>query len=84
MIREYMQAAMARAVFKRIEGPEPIFGEIPPCPGVWATGKTDEECKKILEEALEGWILLGVRLGDPLPEIEGLRIEIPETSPVRE
>lgn len=84
MIREYIQAAMARAVFKRIEDSEPIFGEIPPCPGVWATGKTPEECRKNLEEALEGWILLGVRLGDPLPEIDGLRIQIPEASPVRE
>ncbi len=84
MIREYLQAAMARAQFKRIESPEPFFGEIPTCPGVWATGRTREDCRKTLEEVLEGWILLSIRTGDPLPEIDGLRIEVPETLPTRE
>ena len=84
MIREYLQAAMGRAQFKRIDNPEPVFGEIPPCPGVWATGRTVDECRKALEEVLEGWVLLGIRSGDQLPEIDGLRIEIPETSPARE
>ena len=63
MIHEYLQAAMAKAVFKRIENPEPVFGEIPPCPGVWATGNTVEECRQELQEVLEEWILLGIRLG---------------------
>lgn len=84
MIREYLQAAMGKAVFKRIEDQEPVFGEIPVCPGVWATGQTTEECRKRLEEALEGWVLLGVRFGDSLPEIDGLRLEIPEMIPARE
>ena len=75
---------MARAQFKEIEDRKPIFGEIPCCPGVWATGRTVEECQKALEEALEGWVLLGIRFGDELPEIDGIRIEIPETSPARE
>ena len=83
MLREYIQAALSKAQFKTIENPEPIFGEIPDCPGVWATGDTIEQCRARLEEVLEGWILLGVRLGDPLPEISGLRIEIPEVSPAR-
>lgn len=74
---------MAKANFKRIEDVEPVFGEIPPCPGVWATGKTIEECRQRLEEVLEGWILLSVRFADPLPEIDGLRIDIPETAPTR-
>jgi len=84
MIREYLQAAMATAQFKEIEDRKPIFGEIPCCPGVWATGRTLEECRKALEEALEGWVLLGIRFGDELAEIDGIRLEIPETSPVRE
>jgi predicted RNase H-like HicB family nuclease len=84
MIREYMQAAMSKAQFKRIDNREPILGEIPPCPGVWATGKTIQECRKELEEVLEGWIMLGIRFGDPFPEIEGFRIEIPETVPARD
>jgi predicted RNase H-like HicB family nuclease len=83
MIQQYLQAAMSQARFKRIDNPEPIFGEIPPCPGVWATGETEEDCRRTLEEALEDWVLLGIRLGHSLPEINGVRIEIPETSGVR-
>jgi hypothetical protein len=33
---------------------------------------------------LEDWVLLGIRLGHSLPEIDGVRIEIPETSGVSE
>ena len=84
MIQEYLQAAMAKAQFKQVDNPEPVFGEIPCCPGVWATGRTIAECRKALEEALEGWVLLGIRFGDELPEIDGIRIQIPETSPARE
>jgi predicted RNase H-like HicB family nuclease len=71
MIREYVQAAMAKAKFKRIEDVEPVFGEIPPCPGVWATGKTIEECRQRLEEVQEGWTLLSFRFADPLPAAHG-------------
>jgi predicted RNase H-like HicB family nuclease len=84
MIQHYLQAAMSKARFKAIENPDPIFGEIPQCPGVWATGETEEECRRTLEEVLEDWVLLGIRLGHTLPEIDGVRIEIPETSGVRE
>ena len=83
MICEYIQAAMAKAVFTTTEDPEPVFGEIPACQGVWATGNTVEESRQTLEEVLEGWILLGVRLGHSLPEIEGARIEVPEISSLR-
>jgi predicted RNase H-like HicB family nuclease len=83
MIQQYLQAAMAQARFKTIENPEPVFGEIPQCPGVWAIGETEDECRQILAEALEDWVLLGIRLGHSLPEIDGIRIEIPETSGVR-
>ncbi len=81
MIREYMEAAMARAEYEPVEDSGEIYGRIPSCQGVWATGTNREECRRSLEEVLEGWILLGIRFGDELPEIDGKRIEIPETVP---
>ena len=72
MIGQYLQAAMSKARFKPIDDPEPVFGEIPECPGVWATGKTEAECRQTLQEILEDWVLLGVRLGHTLPEIDAL------------
>jgi predicted RNase H-like HicB family nuclease len=79
MIREYLDAAVSHAVYKKLEDSGEIFGEIPPCPGVWATGTTPEECRKTLEEALEGWILLGIRMGDSMPVIDGKRLDVPES-----
>jgi predicted RNase H-like HicB family nuclease len=84
MIEHYLETAMSKARFKRIDNPEPIFGEIPECPGVWATGNTEEECQKVLKEALEDWILLGIRMGHSLPEIDGAKIDVPEMIGARE
>ncbi|MGQ9626249.1 MAG: type II toxin-antitoxin system HicB family antitoxin [Anaerolineae bacterium] len=35
---------------------------MPSCQGVWATGKTLEECRRNLQEVLEGWIVIGKKL----------------------
>ena len=83
MVKEYMEAAMAKAEFERVDDCDEFFGEIRVCPGVWARGKTLDDCRRSLEEVLEGWILLGVRFGDPIPEVEGVRIEVPEIIPTR-
>ena len=58
MILEYIQAALSRAQYEIIEDDEPYYGEIPELPGVWATGKTLEECRKNLAEVLDGWIVI--------------------------
>ena len=56
MIVQYIQEAMEKAHYEIIDDDEPDYGEIPTCRGVWATGKTLEECRRNLEEVLEGWI----------------------------
>lgn len=58
MLLEYIQAAMEEARYEIIEDAEPYYGEIPSCQGVWATGKTLEECRRNLQEVLEGWIVI--------------------------
>jgi len=35
-----------------IHDSEPFYGEIPECPGVWANGKTLEECRENSRQAL--------------------------------
>ncbi len=34
------------------------FGEIPGFQGVWASEDTLEECRRVLQEVLEEWLLL--------------------------
>ena len=74
MLTAYIQAAMRHARYEIIEDPQPFYGAIPECQGVWATGRTLEACREELQEALEDWIVLGLRLGHPIPEIDGLPV----------
>ncbi len=53
--------------YEIVDDPEPYYGEISECKGVWATGETLEECRRNLEEALEGWIVVRLQRGLPIP-----------------
>lgn len=68
MLTQYIQAAMSQARYELLEDGT-FYGEIPPCPGVYATADTLEACRGELQEVLEGWIVLGLRLGHPIPPI---------------
>jgi predicted RNase H-like HicB family nuclease len=74
MIHEYVQAALESAHYEMIEDEEPYFGEIPELQGVWATGRTLEECRRNLAETIEGWILIRTRQNLEIPSINGYSI----------
>ncbi len=63
MITEYIDAAMRRAKFEIIDDEEPYYGEVPELEGVWATGKTLEECRHNLFEVIDGWLVVRSRKG---------------------
>jgi predicted RNase H-like HicB family nuclease len=44
-------------------------GKIKELPGVWATGKTLEDCRRNLKDTVEGWLLLSVKKGLPVPKL---------------
>ena len=71
MLNEYITAAISTAKFEVIEDNEPYYGEIPSLPGVWATGNSLEECKKVLLSVLEEWIAIRMRFGKNIPPIHG-------------
>jgi predicted RNase H-like HicB family nuclease len=66
MLTQYIQAAMRRAVYE-ILSDGTFYGEIPGFQGVYANAGTLEICREQLQEVLEGWIVLGLRLGHTLP-----------------
>lgn len=80
MFCEYIQAVMSKAVYEIIDDEEPYYGEVPELRGVWATGKTAEECRENLQMAIEDWIAFSLRSNLPIPAIEGHRIEVPVTA----
>jgi predicted RNase H-like HicB family nuclease len=71
MFAEYIAAALVRAKYEIIDDLEPYYASVPGLPGVWATGKTIEECRRELISTIEGWIVLGLRMGHPIPPIDG-------------
>lgn len=77
MISEYITAAMKNAHYEIIEDEEPYYGEIPELKGVWAAGKTLEECRDNLTENLEGWILVRNSQGMDIPAINGYKVTTP-------
>ena len=77
MLSEYVQKALEKARYKVLEDGT-WFAEIPGFEGVWANAGTVEECRHDLMEVLEEWLVLKIRDRDPIPEIEGVTIQIKE------
>ena len=77
MLVEYIQAAMDRARYEILPDDGSYYGRIPGFKGLWANADTLEECRRELQSTLEDWLLLGIRLGDKLPTVNGIRIRVP-------
>ena len=75
MLSEYIQAAMKSARYEILEDGT-FYGEIPGFQGVFANTETLEACREQLREVLEGWIVLGLRLGHSLPTVDGISLAI--------
>jgi len=69
MLLEYIEEALRRAHYELIEDDDPYYGEIKDLPGVWAEGKTLEECRESLRSVVEGCILLSVKKDLPIPAL---------------
>ncbi len=78
MIREYLDAAMQRARYELIEDEDPFYGEVSELQGVWATGKTLEECRQNLADVVDGWILIRLSRGLSIPPLGEVRITLPQ------
>jgi len=73
MLTKYIHEAMKLARYKILDNGT-YYGDIPGFRGVLANADTLEECREQLQEVLEEWILLGVRLGHELPAANGVRL----------
>ena len=71
ILSEYMEQALAQAVYDKLEDGT-FAGRIPSCKGVVAFGSTLRECEDELHSTLEDWILVGLKLGHALPVIGGI------------
>ena len=71
MIQDFLISNLNKADYEMIEGGKRFYGEVKSLRGVWAVGKTLEECRRNLATTMEGWLIL--RLKKNLP-IAGFKI----------
>ena len=84
MISEYLEEALKHSHYEIIQDEEPYYGEIPLLPGVWATGITLEQCRENLKEVLEGWLILSIKKGLPIPKLGSREILTQEELTIHE
>ncbi len=68
VLTEYIEQALAQADYDKLED-STYAGRIPACKGVIAFSTSLRECEKELRSTLEDWILVGLKMGHPLPVI---------------
>ena len=78
MLTDYIQAAMRKAHYEILPDGEGYFGKIPVLQGVWANADTLEACRQELQEVLEEWIMMDLKLGIPIPVIDGIELNVVE------
>lgn len=83
MLTKYIEAAMHRAMYELLEDGT-FYGRIPNCQGAWANAETLEACRDELQEVLEGWIIIGLRLGHTLPVLDEIDLTPDLTQLVQE
>ena len=81
-LTEYINQALANAIYDKLEDGS-FAGRIPLCKGVIAFAPSLRECEDELRSTLEDWILVGLKLGHPLPLISGIDLnKEPRREPV--
>ena len=77
-LREYVAEALKNAQYDKGETLDVIVAEVPDFPGCLTQGKTVEEARENLIDAIEVWVLAGLRSGQDPPALNGCRLGITE------
>jgi predicted RNase H-like HicB family nuclease len=75
MFAEYIQASLRHAKYETLDD-NTYMATVEGLQGVIAIGDTIEECRQDLIEVIEGWVALRLRMGDTIPPIDGVTIDI--------
>jgi hypothetical protein len=70
MLIQYIQAALGKAKYETIEDEELYYGEVSELEGVWATGKTFEECTETWKKLLTNGSFSDWEMDCQYPELE--------------
>jgi predicted RNase H-like HicB family nuclease len=80
MLTKYIQTAMHQATYELLEDGT-FYAEIAGFQGVYANAETLEACRDLLQEVLEGWIILGLRLQHQLSVVDNIDFNLCPLAP---
>lgn len=75
-LADYIAEILKNAVYEKGEQLEVIVAEAPDLPGCLTQGDTFEEARANLVDAIEVWLLSGLRNGEDPPAVNGCRLAI--------
>ncbi len=81
-LSEYVAEVLKNAVYEKGEQLDVIVAEAPDLPGCVTQAATFEEARKNLVDAIEVWLMSGLRSGEDPPVVNGCRLAI-TTAPRR-
>jgi hypothetical protein len=76
-LSEYLGEVLRNSVYEKGEQLDVIVAEAPDLPGCLTQGATFEEARENLVDAIEVWLLSGLRSGEDPPVVNGCRLAIP-------
>src|SRR5437016_3436677 len=75
-LRHYLSEVLKNAAYEKGEKLDVIVAEAPDLPGCLTQGATFEEARENLVDAIEVWLLSGLRSGQDPPVVNGCRLGI--------
>ena len=73
ILSDYFERALAHAEYDKLED-NTFSGRVPSCKGVVAFATTLRECESELRSVLEDWVLVGLKLGHPMPILDSINL----------
>lgn len=75
-LADYIVEVLKNAVYEKGERLDVIVAEAPDLPGCITQGATFEEARENLVDAIEVWLMAGLRSGEDPPVVNGCRLAI--------
>jgi hypothetical protein len=75
-LRHYVSEVLKNAAYEKGEKLEVIVAEAPDLPGCLTQGASFEEARENLVDAIEVWLMSGLRSGQDPPVVNGCRLAI--------
>lgn len=75
-LADYMAEILKNAVYEKGEQLDVVVAEAPDLPGCITQGANFEEARKNLVDAIEVWLMSGLRSGEDPPVVNGCRLAI--------